>query len=135
VYSVLDNDCLAVLLISAPALLALKFFLKERVPWWVAILSIVTVSTAVGIVRDKIGAQAHFERFDACIKVTPIDNAASLGDAVPVFPLSCGPAFYHVSTLPLYLKWIPGLALLALTLPFYGLAIWLRARRAPVVAA
>jgi len=135
VYSVLDNVCIAVLLTSAPALLALKFFWQKRVPWWLVVLSIVALSTAVGLVHDKIGARAHFERFDACVKDTPIDYAAKPGVAVPVFPPRCGPMFYHVATPPIYLKWIPGVSLLALSLPFYGLAIWLRARRARFAAA
>jgi hypothetical protein len=135
VYSVLDNICVAVLLTSAPALLTLKFFWQKRVPWWLVVLSIVALSTAVGVARDRIGARAHFERFDACVNGTPIDYAATPGVAVPVFPPSCGPPFYHVATPPIYLKWIPGLSLLALSLPFYGLAIWLRSRRARVAAA
>ena len=125
-YSVLEYVCLALLLVSAPALLAIKFSLKQRVPWWVVVLSMVIISTVLGVAHDKIGSRSHFERFDACVKVTPIDNARTLEAGVPVSPLSCGPAFYHVATLPLDLKWIPGLGLLALGLPLYGLAIWVR---------
>jgi len=135
VYSVLDNVCIAVLLTSAPVLLAIKFFLQKRLTWWLVVLSIVALSTAVGIAHDKIGARAHFERLDACIKDTPIDYAATPGVAVPIFPPSCGPIFYHVAKPPIYLKWIPGVILLALSLPFYGLAIWLRSRRAQLAAA
>jgi hypothetical protein len=135
VYSVLDNVCIALLIASAPTLLAFKFFWQKRVPWWLVILSVVALSTAIGVVHDRIGARAHFERFDACVEKTPIDYASAPGVAEAVFPPSCGPIFYHVATPPIYLKWIPGVGLLALSLPFYGLAIWLRARRSRIAAA
>jgi hypothetical protein len=135
VYSALQYVCLAALVASAPVLLTLKFFRKQRIPWWVVVLSMVVLSTVLGIGLERIGPRAHFERFDACINVTPIDSPASQGAAVPIFPPSCGPMFYHVATPPIYLKWVPGLALLALSMPFYGLAIWLRSRRARFAAA
>ena len=134
-YSVLDYVCVAATIAVGPVLLVLKFFWGRHTSWWIVIAAVIAISTVAGVVRDRIGPFAHNERFEACVRDTPRDIPAVPGVAVPVFPPSCGPMFYHVWTAPPYLKWISGIGILVLSMPIYGLAVWVRTRRAGVAAA
>ena len=124
-YSVLEHICQGALLVIVPALLVAKFFWQQRIAWWLVVLVTAVASTTLGIALDHLGSPAHFERYDACIQAA-VDISAQM---------DCGYFTYDVFVTPVYLKWAWGLLLLAVLLPFYGLAEWLRSRRRRLSAA
>jgi hypothetical protein len=119
VYSALEHICQAVLFVCPPTLLIVKFIWPQRISWWLVLFVVLASSAALGIALDHLGPLAHFEGYDSC------SQAMAPGPA----EVDCGPFTYDVWTIPIYMKWIPGLVLLTASLPFYGLAIWVRSRR------
>ena len=117
-YSALEHLCQVAAIAGVPALLIAKFQWRHRIPWWSVILAVAISSTALGVAVDLLGRLAHFEGFDACVQALAPDS--QLAD--------CGFGTYDVSYIPIHLKWISGMLLLAVFSPFYGLAVWLRAR-------
>jgi hypothetical protein len=110
--------CQALFALYVPTLLVTKFVLRHRISWWLVVFASLLLSTALGIALDRLGPYAHFERYESCFRV-----------AGKVAEIECGGFTYDVAILPIWMKWIPGLALLVLLLPFYGLALWFRKRR------
>jgi ABC-type lipoprotein release transport system permease subunit len=76
------------------------------------------VSTLLGWAVDRVGWYAHGEQLERCFA---FPEPLTLDDNCSVS--------YHVTTLPIYLKWVAGFKLLAATMPLYLIACWIRSRR------
>jgi hypothetical protein len=110
------QTALVVLAISSPGLLLVGHFIwPTRFPWWLVVIGTAAISTLLGWALDEIGWYAHFERTDRCFEEYRFDEGCSVS--------------YHVATLPMYLKWVSGITILALLLPIYFLSWRIRARR------
>jgi len=113
------QTALFVLAISSPALLLVgRFARPKRVPWWVVVVATALVSTLLGYTLDEIGWYAHVEETERCME----------GEAFFTPGQGCRLS-YHVARIPMYLKWLPGIAILACLLPIYFLTWWLHSRR------
>jgi hypothetical protein len=115
-YSALHLLCAVLFIACAPLLLVTRFISKRFMPWWLVALATVVVSTGLGIAFDYLGPRAHYEEQEACWR------------AHEAFSRECPFGTYDVWVIPVPFKWVPGVLWLVASLPFYGLAVWLRAR-------
>ena len=116
----LATFCEVLLLVLVPAVVAARFVVPKRLPWWAVTLVVVTVSWVL-INLTVYFSQAH---------VTDLVMQAGGFDKAPQALLDDWASDGGPKTFAFLFGWVPGLALLIPCLAIYGLAHIIRERRA-----
>lgn len=117
----LTTAALILLCATPPLLLIARFLRPTRVSWWLVLGLTAAISWGCLEVEDQLRAPVAAESIASC------DAARAAGHPVP--NPYCLPALPERASLPRYLLWWPGVELLALLLPVYGLAHLVRRYR------